>query len=68
NVEFNARVMVGAATAFAMAHESGRAIDILEWLLEHPSAGLYMSANYLRGDPTWDSLRREARFQRMLSD
>lgn len=67
-VENDAKLLAGAAAALAMAREHDRAIEILERLLKHPTAGLYTSVPLLRVDPTWDALRYEARFQLLIAD
>ncbi len=61
----------GAALADNLAHiyvrvgEGDAAIDELESLL---SAETPLSAPWLRADPTWDPLRDEPRFQRLLDE
>jgi len=53
------------ARIYLMAGEPERAIDRLEALLAMPS---YLSPGMLRVDPTWDALRTNPRFQRLVTD
>lgn len=54
---------VGLARIYTMVGENGAAVDQLQHLLSIP--GL-LSRAWLRLDPTWDPLRSDPRFQRLL--
>ena len=53
------------AKTYTRVDEHERALDILEQLMSRP-VGLVLSAAHLRLDPTWDPLREDPRFQRLL--
>ena len=54
-----------AAEIFARAGDHDRAIALLDQMLRM-SAGREVSVPLLRADPTWDSLRRDTRFEALL--
>ena len=57
-------VMESAACAFTWLGDRDRAIDLLEHLLQVPSAS---SVALLRFDPRWDPLRGHPRFERLIA-
>lgn len=60
------RAMVeNLALVYTTAGEQEKAIDKLEYLLSIPGV---VSSQFLKGDPAWNSLRSNARFQKLLSD
>src|SRR5256884_185546 len=61
---FGAARVVNLAHVYALVGESEAAIEQLKLLLSIPSE---ISIPLLRGDPNWDSLRGDPRFQRLLA-
>jgi hypothetical protein len=53
-----------AAAVHAIVGDADRAIEILEGLLSRPS---WLTAQRLKVDPVWDSLRNDSRFQALLN-
>jgi len=54
----------GVAQVYAIVGEADRAVEILDGLLSRPSAA---TAQGLRVNPIWDSLRNDPRFQDLLT-
>jgi pentatricopeptide repeat protein len=52
------------AETYMRAGHPEKALDMLERLLKSPA---FLSADWLRIDPTWDPLRRNARFERLIA-
>jgi hypothetical protein len=52
------------ATTYAVLGEHEKAIDQLEALLRVP---YFLSAGWLKIDPTWDALRGNPRFERLMA-
>ncbi|HVF38666.1 MAG TPA: protein kinase [Gemmatimonadaceae bacterium] len=55
----------GAAEIYAILGDNNEALKLLALLLAMP-AGREVSVPLLRADPTWDQLRRDPRFERLL--
>ena len=53
----------GVAEVYAIIGDNDRAIEILDGLLNRPS---YVTAQGLRVNPIWDSLRNDPRFQALI--
>jgi hypothetical protein len=53
----------GVAEVYAILGDNDRAIEILEGLLNRPS---YVTAEGLKVNPIWDSLRSDPRFQALI--
>ena len=53
----------GVAEVYAIIGDNDRAIEILDGLLNRPS---YVTAQGLRVNPIWDSLRNDLRFQALI--
>ena len=53
----------GVAEVYAILGDNDRAIEILDGLLNRPS---YVTAQGLRVNPIWDSLRNDSRFQALI--
>jgi TolB-like protein/Flp pilus assembly protein TadD len=53
----------GVAEVYAILGDNDRAIEILDGLLNRPS---YVTAQGLRVNPIWDSLRNDLRFQALI--
>jgi serine/threonine-protein kinase len=53
----------GVAEVYAILGDNDRAIEILDGLLNRPS---YVTAQGLRVNPIWDSLRNDPRFQALI--
>ena len=51
------------ARIYVLTGEADKAMDILERLLARP---YYLSPGWLRIDPTWDSLRGNPRFRKLV--
>lgn len=62
DAEGGALLIANLARIYVLLDESEKAIDQLEIVLTRPGP---LSANWLRADPFWDSLRGSARFQRL---
>jgi TolB-like protein/Tfp pilus assembly protein PilF len=56
-------IMAGVAEVYAILGESDRAIEILDKLLSRPSG---VTAQALKVNPIWDSLRSDPRFQGLI--
>ena len=56
-------IMEGVAQVCAILGANGRAIEILDGLLNRPS---YVTVQGLRVNPIWDSLRNDPRFQALI--
>ncbi len=65
SVTYTAAALVGAAEILTSAGASAEAITLLDRLLDM-HAGREASVPIFRIDPTWDQLRRDPRFDRML--
>ncbi len=57
-------ITAGVAEVHAILGENGRAIEILDGLLNRPSS---VTVQWLRVNPIWDSLRNDPNFQALLS-
>jgi TolB-like protein/Tfp pilus assembly protein PilF len=57
-------IMEGVAQVYAILGENGRAIEILDGLLNRPSA---VTVQGLEVNPSWDPLRNDPGFQALLS-
>jgi TolB-like protein len=55
--------LIDLATVYVIVGDFEAALELLEWLLEHPSA---MTVGRLRAEPRWDPLRDHPRFQALL--
>jgi serine/threonine-protein kinase len=53
------------AQLYVSVGESAQAIDLLQQVMSIP-AGLSLSSALLRLDPTWDPLRGDARFKKLV--
>jgi eukaryotic-like serine/threonine-protein kinase len=58
------KIREALAAVHAILGENVRAIEILEGLLSRPS---FVTAQYLKVSPVWDSLRNDPRFQALLN-
>jgi TolB-like protein/Tfp pilus assembly protein PilF len=56
-------IAVGVAEVYAILGDNDRAIEILDGLLNRPSA---VTVQILKISPVWDSLRSDSRFQALL--
>ena len=56
-------ITASLAMVYATTGDTGRALDILDGLLQRPSS---ISVPLLKVDPLWDSLRSDPRFQALL--
>jgi TolB-like protein/Flp pilus assembly protein TadD len=59
--------VLNLANIYTIVGEYDEAINKLEYLLSIPS-GHFISVPLLKVDPTWDSLRKQPRFQRLLEE
>jgi tetratricopeptide (TPR) repeat protein len=59
--------VLNLANIYTIVGEYDEAINKLEYLLSIPS-GHFVSVPLLKIDPTWDSLRKQPRFQRLLEE
>jgi hypothetical protein len=59
------RYMLGLAAIYAMLGEPGEAVRWLDRLLALP-CGNILSVQWLRIDPSWDSIREHPAFRRLL--